>query len=80
MSYTHNLSHANDKLRSFQSYLKWMWIDQFNTRYVMVSSFLFFLLGVFVSIASNFILSYTFTYHAYDVMLQLPHTSLLHLS
>ncbi|RRT41206.1 hypothetical protein B296_00056459 [Ensete ventricosum] len=80
MSYTHNLSHANDKLRSFKSYLKWMWIDQFNTIYVMVSSFLFFLLGVFVPIASNFILSYAFTYHAYDVVVQLSHTSLLHLS
>ncbi|RWW19340.1 hypothetical protein BHE74_00006822 [Ensete ventricosum] len=34
--YGHNLSHVNDELRSFRSYLRWMFIDQSNARYIMV--------------------------------------------
>ncbi|RRT56011.1 hypothetical protein B296_00029554 [Ensete ventricosum] len=34
--YGHNLSHVNDELKSFQSYLRWMFIDQSNARYIMV--------------------------------------------
>ncbi|URE10424.1 hypothetical protein MUK42_06088 [Musa troglodytarum] len=36
VSYARNLSHVDDKLRSFWSCLRWMCIDQFNTRHTMI--------------------------------------------
>ncbi|RWW85724.1 hypothetical protein BHE74_00005574 [Ensete ventricosum] len=65
----HTVSHADDKLRSFLSYLRWMYIDQFDARHAIVSWSLF-LLDVFVPIAFHFILSYAPTHCAYDVMLR----------
>ncbi|RZS10512.1 hypothetical protein BHM03_00041759 [Ensete ventricosum] len=67
-SYAHSLSHADVELRSFQSCLKWMCIDQSNTRHRMVSLSLFFLLGIFVPTAFHFVLSCAPTCHAYDIV------------
>ncbi|RWW34850.1 hypothetical protein GW17_00000368 [Ensete ventricosum] len=36
-SYARSLSCVGDKLRSFRSYLRWMCVDQFDVRHVMVS-------------------------------------------
>ncbi|RWW16733.1 hypothetical protein GW17_00019368 [Ensete ventricosum] len=67
-SYTRNLSRADNKLRSFRSCLRWMCVNQSNAKYVMVSWSLF-LLDVFISIASHFILSYAHIHCcAYDVV------------
>ncbi|RWW04642.1 hypothetical protein GW17_00032124 [Ensete ventricosum] len=79
-SYTLNLSRIDNELRSFRSYLKWMCIDKSNAKHAIVSWSLFLLLGVFVPIASNFILSYTLNRHTYDVMVQLSLTSASDLS
>ncbi|RWW18166.1 hypothetical protein GW17_00017860 [Ensete ventricosum] len=56
MSYTYNLSHVNDELKSFRSFLRWMYVDQFDARYIMVSWSLFLLLSIFIFIASHFVL------------------------
>ncbi|RWV96518.1 hypothetical protein GW17_00040759 [Ensete ventricosum] len=37
VSNAHSLSRANYKLKSFESYLRWMSVDQFNAKHVMVS-------------------------------------------
>ncbi|RWV86735.1 hypothetical protein GW17_00051332 [Ensete ventricosum] len=74
MSYAHSLSHTRDKLRSFQSYLRWMCIYQSDTGHVMVGWSLF-LLGVFIPTAFHFVFSYTPIYHAYDVVVLLSLTS-----
>ncbi|RWV88720.1 hypothetical protein GW17_00049171 [Ensete ventricosum] len=36
-SYTCSLSHTSDKLRSFKSYLRWMCVDQTDSRHIIVS-------------------------------------------
>ncbi|RWW50913.1 hypothetical protein BHE74_00042783, partial [Ensete ventricosum] len=66
-SYAHNLSHTDDKLKSFQSCLKWMCINQYNVKHAMVTRSLF-LLGIFIHTTSIFVLSYAPTHHAYDVI------------
>ncbi|RWW61300.1 hypothetical protein BHE74_00031644, partial [Ensete ventricosum] len=66
-SYARNFSRASDKLRSFRYCLRWMCVDQFDARHTIVSWSLF-LLGVFVPIASHFVLSYASTHPAYDVV------------
>ncbi|RRT38501.1 hypothetical protein B296_00041523, partial [Ensete ventricosum] len=68
VSYTHDLSRASDKLRNFQLYLRWMFVDQSNAKHAMISWSLF-LLCVFVLIISHFILSYALTNYAYDVVI-----------
>lgn len=52
-SYAHSLSRVDDVLVSFQSYLRWMYVDQFNARHVVVFWPLFLLLSVFVPTASH---------------------------
>uniref|UniRef100_A0A804L515 Uncharacterized protein n=1 Tax=Musa acuminata subsp. malaccensis TaxID=214687 RepID=A0A804L515_MUSAM len=52
-SYAHSLSRADDELRSFQPLVSWS---------------LFFLLGIFISIVSLFVLSYATTSRAYDMV------------
>ncbi|RWW14585.1 hypothetical protein GW17_00021633, partial [Ensete ventricosum] len=37
LSYTRSLSYADNELRSFRSCLRWICIDQSNTRHAMVS-------------------------------------------
>ncbi|RWV83671.1 hypothetical protein GW17_00054693 [Ensete ventricosum] len=37
VSYPWSLSRVNDKLKSFQSSLRWICVDQFDTRYVVDS-------------------------------------------
>ncbi|THU44225.1 hypothetical protein C4D60_Mb02t05160 [Musa balbisiana] len=44
-----------------------MCADQFNTRHAIISWFLFLILGIFISIASHFVISYTPIYCAYDM-------------
>ncbi|RWV98714.1 hypothetical protein GW17_00038421 [Ensete ventricosum] len=68
VSYARSVSLAGDKFRSFRSSLRWMCVDQPDISHAMVSWSLF-LLGVLVSIASHFILSYASTYRAYDVVI-----------
>ncbi|RZR75720.1 hypothetical protein BHM03_00000200 [Ensete ventricosum] len=51
-SYACSLSCTEGELRSFQSYLRWMCIDQFDARHVVVSWSLFLLLDIFVSLTS----------------------------
>ncbi|RRT44025.1 hypothetical protein B296_00045722 [Ensete ventricosum] len=36
-SYTHTLYRTGDKLKSFRSYLRWMCLDQSDTRHTIVS-------------------------------------------
>ncbi|RRT42555.1 hypothetical protein B296_00057033 [Ensete ventricosum] len=69
-SYACSLSNVGDKLRSFRSYLKWMYVDQFDARHTMVSRSLF-LLDIFVLTIFHFTLSYAPTHRAYDMMVQL---------
>ncbi|THU48539.1 hypothetical protein C4D60_Mb06t00020 [Musa balbisiana] len=66
--YARSLSHADDKLRSFRFYLRWMCINQFNAKHAMVSWSVFLLLGIFVFTASHFVLSYAPTHPTYDVV------------
>ncbi|RWV98394.1 hypothetical protein GW17_00038765 [Ensete ventricosum] len=75
VSYEHSLSHVDDKLRSLQSCLRWMCVDQSDTKHVMISWSLFLFLGIFVPTTSRFILSYAPTCRAYDVVVQLSLTS-----
>ena len=72
-SYTCCLSYIDDELRSFRSCLKWMCVDQSNARHAVVSWSL--LLGVFIPIASRFVLSYAPTRRTYDMVVQLSLTS-----
>ncbi|RRT36673.1 hypothetical protein B296_00052911 [Ensete ventricosum] len=67
ISYTHNLSYADNKLRSFWSCFRWMCVDQSDVRHAIISWSLF-LLGVFIPITSHIILSYALTHRAYDVV------------
>ncbi|URE22314.1 hypothetical protein MUK42_15458 [Musa troglodytarum] len=80
VSYARNLSRADDELKFFRSCLRWMCIDQSNTRHAMVSWSLFLLLGVFVPIASHFVLSCAPTRRTYDAVVQLSLTSASSLS
>ncbi|RWW32089.1 hypothetical protein GW17_00003249 [Ensete ventricosum] len=75
-SYTCSLFHTNDELRSFQSCLRWMCVDQSNARYALVSWSLFLLLGIFVLIISHFVPSCALTRRTYDVMVQLSYLCL----
>ncbi|RWW43215.1 hypothetical protein BHE74_00051145 [Ensete ventricosum] len=54
--------------RSFRSCLRWMRVDQSDTKHAMIYWSLFLLLGVFVPIAFHFVLSCTATHCAYDVV------------
>ncbi|RRT36182.1 hypothetical protein B296_00055668 [Ensete ventricosum] len=74
--YVCSLSRADDELRSFRSYLRWMFVDQSDAWHVMISCFLFLLLRVFIPIASHFVLSTA----SYDVAVQLSLTSTSDLS
>ncbi|RWV77530.1 hypothetical protein GW17_00061621 [Ensete ventricosum] len=67
VSYSSNLSHVSDKLKSFQSYLRWMCVDQSDITYAMVSWPLF-LLCVFIPTVSHFVLFYVLAHRAYDVI------------
>ncbi|RWW25779.1 hypothetical protein GW17_00009858 [Ensete ventricosum] len=82
-SYVCSLSCTEGELMSFQSYLRWMCIDQFDARHVVVSWSLFLLLDIFVHIVFHIILSYALTCCAYDVVakgtVELVHVVLLHL-
>ncbi|RWW70939.1 hypothetical protein BHE74_00021384 [Ensete ventricosum] len=51
-TYACSLSCTEGELRSFQSYLRWMCIDQFDARHAVVSWSLFLLLDIFVSLTS----------------------------
>ncbi|RRT81728.1 hypothetical protein B296_00016760 [Ensete ventricosum] len=64
VSYGHSLFYTNDEVRSYQSYLRWMYVDQFDARHVVVSWSLFLLLGIFIPIASQFILSSAPIHHS----------------
>ncbi|RRT32946.1 hypothetical protein B296_00050600 [Ensete ventricosum] len=66
-SYAHNLSHTDDKLRSFQSCLKRMCINQYDVKHAIVTWSLF-LLDIFIHTTSPFVLSYAPIHHAYDVI------------
>ena len=79
-SYIRSLSHVDNKLRSFWSNLKWMCVNQSDTSHAVVSRSLFLLLSIFIHTASHFVLSYTLTRHAYDVIVQLSLTSTSDLS
>ncbi|RRT75658.1 hypothetical protein B296_00030494, partial [Ensete ventricosum] len=68
------LSCADDELRSFWFCLRWMCIDQSDAKHAIVSWSLFLLLGVFVPTTSHFVISYTPTYRAYDMVVQLSLT------
>ncbi|RZR93134.1 hypothetical protein BHM03_00021553 [Ensete ventricosum] len=68
MSYVCSLSHVDDELRIFRSCIRWMCVDQSDARRAIAFSSLFLLLGVFVLIAFNFILSCAPTYRAYNVV------------
>ncbi|RRT52636.1 hypothetical protein B296_00041155 [Ensete ventricosum] len=65
--YTRILSHVVDKFRSVWSYLRWMYIDQSDAKHIMVHWSLF-LLGIFILIASDFVLSYALINRTYDVV------------
>ncbi|RRT43296.1 hypothetical protein B296_00048804 [Ensete ventricosum] len=78
--YGRSLSCIDNELRSFHSCLRWMCVDQFDIRHVVVSLSLFLLLGVFVPIASHFVLSCAPTCCVYGVVVQLSVTSTFGLS
>ncbi|RWW09409.1 hypothetical protein GW17_00027105 [Ensete ventricosum] len=65
-SYTSGLSRADDELKSFQSCLGWVCIDQSDATHAMVYWSIFLLLCI--HIAFHFILSYAPTRYAYGVM------------
>ncbi|RRT50491.1 hypothetical protein B296_00049156, partial [Ensete ventricosum] len=60
-----NLSRADDELKSFQSCLGWVCIDQSDATHAMVYWSIFLLC---IHIAFHFILSYAPTRYAYGVM------------
>ncbi|RRT37602.1 hypothetical protein B296_00056841 [Ensete ventricosum] len=80
MSYTCSLSHTNDELMSFKSYLKWMYINQYDIKHIMVSHSLFLFLSIFVHTVSHFILSCKPTNCAYNVVSNSSSLSYLYLS
>ncbi|RRT54787.1 hypothetical protein B296_00048911 [Ensete ventricosum] len=73
-SYARSLSHADNELKRFQSYLRWMCVDQSDSRHVMIFWSLFLLLGVFIPTVSHFVLSCAPTHRTYDVVVQLSLT------
>ncbi|CAL0312944.1 unnamed protein product [Lupinus luteus] len=55
--YTRTISHVNDELHSFRSYLRWMCVDQSNPYTAALSWFVFLLFAVAVPAASHFFLA-----------------------
>ncbi|KAE9594108.1 hypothetical protein Lal_00017011 [Lupinus albus] len=55
--YTRSISHVNDELHSFRSYLRWMCVDQSNPFTAALSWFVFLLFAVAVPAASHFFLA-----------------------
>ncbi|KAH0987545.1 hypothetical protein GBA52_014722 [Prunus armeniaca] len=49
------VSHTQDELKSFRSYLRWMCVDQSNAWRACLSWFVFFLFGIFVPAMSHFV-------------------------
>ncbi|THU48568.1 hypothetical protein C4D60_Mb06t00360 [Musa balbisiana] len=74
-SYACNLPRADNELKSFRSYLRWMCIDQSDVRHVVISWSLFLLLSIFIPTTSHFILLCAPTHRAYYVVVQLSLTS-----
>ncbi|KAK9689344.1 hypothetical protein RND81_09G053900 [Saponaria officinalis] len=56
-SYNRILSHANDELHSFRSYLRWMCVDQSNIYTSFLSWFMFIIFTIIVPAFSHFYLS-----------------------
>lgn len=67
-SYAHSIFRADDELKSFRFCLKWMCVNQFDARHVMISLSIFLLLGVFVHTTFHSVLSCALACCAYDVM------------
>ena len=49
------ISHAQDELKSFRSYLRWMFVDQSNVWRACLSWFMFILFGIVVPAISHFV-------------------------
>ncbi|RWV85848.1 hypothetical protein GW17_00052322 [Ensete ventricosum] len=79
-SYERSLSRVGEELRSFRSCLRWMCVIQFDVKHTIVYWSLFLLLGIFISIASHFVLSYVPTCRVHDVVVQLSFISAFDLS
>ena len=82
--FTRSISHAQDELQSFRTYLRWMCVDQSNIWTACLSWFLFIVLGLVVPAVSHFLLAcYTCdATHArpYDWVVQLSLSSVSALS
>ncbi|RRT51856.1 hypothetical protein B296_00021654 [Ensete ventricosum] len=70
-SYASSISRADDELKRFRSYLRWICVNQSNAMHEMVSWSIFLLLDIFIPTASHF---------AYNVMVQRSLTSTYDLS
>ncbi|RRT56634.1 hypothetical protein B296_00028644 [Ensete ventricosum] len=79
MSYVRSVSRISNELIMFRFYLMWMCMDQSNARHTMIFLPIFLLLGVFIQIASHFVIFCGSTHHAY-VVVQLSLTSVFGLS
>lgn len=55
--FTRSISHAQDELQSFRSYLKWMCVDQSNWWTACLSWFMFILFTFVVPAISHFVLA-----------------------
>ncbi|RZS22465.1 hypothetical protein BHM03_00055255 [Ensete ventricosum] len=66
MLYARSLSHSDEELGIFRSYLKLMCVDQYDVRHSMVFWSIFLLLGVFIPTGSHFVLSCAFYYFIRD--------------
>ncbi|XWS51822.1 hypothetical protein CRYUN_Cryun11dG0015400 [Craigia yunnanensis] len=55
--FTRSISHAQDELHSFRTYLRWMCVDQSNIWTACLSWFLFIFLGLVVPAVSHFFLA-----------------------
>lgn len=55
--FARSVSHANDELRSFRSWLKWMCVDQSDTLSACLSWFMFILFAIIVPCFSHFFLA-----------------------
>ncbi|RWV95601.1 hypothetical protein GW17_00041765 [Ensete ventricosum] len=74
VSYACNLSCADDELKNFRSCLRWICVNQYNAKHVMVSWSRFLLLGIFDPTASHFVLSYAPTRRSSNGVVQLSLT------
>ncbi|XP_061349971.1 uncharacterized protein LOC133295191 [Gastrolobium bilobum] len=55
--FNRSVSHVNDELHSFRTYLRWMCVDQSNLLTTILSWFVFLLFAVVVPAASHFLLA-----------------------